>query len=88
MSSLFQRLFAPGSLESEFSDDELSETESMDSGTQFTDMSGSVDSDSDSDDSTEPSATSTQLKLDRDLRARHRAACKNMTVSVYYVISK
>ena len=47
-------------------------------------MSGSIDEDEESDandeSTAEASQTSTLVKFDRDLRARHRAACKNMTV--------
>jgi hypothetical protein len=81
--SLFHRLFAPGSMETDVSED--SQYDSQDSRSQFTDMTGSLDEEDEEghDDSTgEPSATSTLIKFDRDLRARHRAACKNMTVSL------
>lgn len=79
--SLFHQLFAPGTMETDVSED--SQYDSQDSRSQFTDMTGSLDEDEDDahDDSTgEPSTSSTLIKFDRDLRARHRAACKNMTV--------
>lgn len=81
--SLFDRLFAPDSMESDVSED--SQFDSVDSRSQFSDTTESVDEEEDvrgeGDDSTgEPSATSTLIKFDRDLRARHRTACKNMTV--------
>jgi hypothetical protein len=86
MTSLFHRLFAPGSIETDVSED--SQYDSLDSHSQYTDMSGSADEDGRSgksegpDDSTvDGSDTSTLIKFDRDLRARHRAACKSMTVS-------
>jgi hypothetical protein len=80
--SLFHRLFAPDSIETDVSED--SDYDSQDSHSLCTDGTGShdEDEDEDNDDSTgEPSATSTLIQFDKDLRARHRAACKNMTVS-------
>jgi hypothetical protein len=80
--SLFQRLFAPDSVETDVSDD--SEYDSQDSRSHFTDVTGSHDEDDDEehDDSTaERSTTSSVIQFDKDLRTRHRAACKNMTVS-------
>ncbi|KAG7354995.1 tetratricopeptide repeat family protein [Nitzschia inconspicua] len=82
--SLFHRLFAPGSMETDVSDD--SQYDSQDSRSQYTDMTGSLDEDEEDghDESTgEPSASSTLIKFDRELRARHRAACKNMTSGKY-----
>ncbi len=79
--SLFQRLFAPESIETDVSGD--SESGSLDSATHFTDMSGSEEEDND-ESTAEPSTTSTAIKFDRDLRARHRGACKNMTVRKLY----
>lgn len=82
--SMFQRLFAPDSVETDVSaedDDDYShrtDGHSLDSATYY----GSDDSGSD-DETDEPSATSTLLKFDRDLRARHRGACKNMTNGKY-----
>jgi Tetratricopeptide repeat len=83
--NMFQRLFAQESIDTDVSGDEDDGSHrtgaySLDSATYY----GTDDSDSDSDDDTdEPSATSTLLKFDRDLRARHRGACKNMTNGKY-----
>jgi hypothetical protein len=75
--SLFQRLFAPESLETDVSGD--SDSGSLDSATHFTDDASG--SDEENDESTgEPSTSSSAIKFDRELRARHRGACKNMTV--------
>ena len=76
--SLFQRLFAPESIETDVSGD--SESGSFDSATNFTDMSDGSEDEENDESTGEPSATSTMIKFDRDLRARHRGACKNMTV--------
>ena len=80
--SLFHRLFAPDTMETDVSED--SQFDSLGSASQYTDMSGSIDeyeeSDANDESTAESSQTSTLVKFDRDLRARHRAACKNMTV--------
>ena len=80
--SLFHQLFAPDTMETDVSED--SQFDSLGSASQYTDMTGSIDEDDESeanDESTgEASQTSTLIKFDRDLRSRHRAACKNMTV--------
>lgn len=76
--SLFQRLFTPESVETDVSDD--SESGSLDSATHFSEMSGSEEDEENDESTAEPSTTSTMIKFDRDLRARHRGACKNMTV--------
>jgi hypothetical protein len=83
--SLFHRLFAPDTMETDVSED--SQYDSLGSASQYTDVTGSIDDEDDdsevNDESTgEASQTSTLIKFDRDLRARHRAACKNMTVRV------
>jgi hypothetical protein len=82
--SLFQRLFAPESIDTDASGD--SDSGSLDSATHFSDMSGSDDEDND-DSTQQASATSSMIKFDRDLRARHRGACKNMTVRIQVSIS-
>lgn len=77
--SLFHQLFAPGSLETDISED--SQFDSLGSASMYSDMSGSLDEEEEEEESAaEVSDTSTQLKMDRELRARHRSACKNMTV--------
>lgn len=75
--SLFQRLFAPESIETDVSGD--SDSETLDSATQFTDASSS-DGEKNDDSTGEPSNSSTAIRFERDLRLRHRGACKSMTV--------
>lgn len=77
----FDRLFSPGTIDtnySEYEDDDQFDG-SVDSGT-CTDMTGSVESDGFTEDS---STASTNIRFDKELRAKHRSACKNMTVGIY-----
>ena len=85
---IFRQLFSPGSAAtsgSESNDDTAGSAESETRvSTLSGSMSGSVDS-SDDDDAGRKSrrsrkASNSAYKFDRDLRARHRGACKNMTV--------
>ena len=83
----FGRLFSPGTVDTDVSGNSGEEDsefdDSIDSGTIYTDMTGA--SQSESDGSSEASSTgSTMMRFDRELRAKHRGACKNMTVSVFY----
>ena len=74
--SMFERLFAPASVDtsvSSASDDERS----FDSRSHVSTLSGS----SDGSDESSCSSSSTAQRFDRELRAKHRSACKNMTVS-------
>jgi len=84
--SLFQRLFSPGSVETDVSDDDDDDSQSgtsLGSGTQYSeDLSESTEGQDES--TCEYSATSSLIKFDKDLRARHRAACKYMTVGREY----
>ena len=79
----FGRLFFPGTVDTSVSentgDDYDSDfDESFGSATYFSDFSG----DSESGESSAASSTGTSLiRFDRELRAKHRAACKSMTVS-------
>jgi len=81
----FGRMFSPGTVATDVSGntgEEDSEFDgSIDSGTIYTDMSDASQSESD-DSSDESSTGSTVIRFDRDLRAKHRGACKNMTVGV------
>jgi hypothetical protein len=85
---IFRQFFSPGTADT--SGSETNDDESTESGTRLSTISastGSMDS-SDGEDvdrrssrrSSRRPSNSTQ-KFDRDLRARHRGACKNMTVS-------
>ncbi len=69
----FERLFAPGTIDTDVSDDEDDET-----GTLYTDYTG-VSGESDGF-TYESSHGSTVIRFDKELRAKHRSACKNMTV--------
>lgn len=74
--SMFERLFAPASLDtsvSSHSDDD----QSMGSKSNLSTLSGSTDGSGDSSDSSSAGIR----QFDRELRAKHRGACKNMTVS-------
>jgi hypothetical protein len=78
----FDRLFNPGTIDTDVSDDE-NETEfdgSECSGTIYTDMTGTSASNVSDESSAESLA-----RFDKELRAKHRSACKNMTVSVEFV---
>ena len=71
----FESLFAPGTIDTDVSGDEYG---SMDSGTIYTQFTSEG-----SDEFTEESSTgSVMIRFDRDLRAKHRTACKNMTVGI------
>ena len=75
----FDRLFSPGTIDTDVSGDEDTEfDDSVGSGTIYTDMTGRSDEDSD-----ESSTASTLILFDKELRAKHRSACKNMTVGIY-----
>ena len=78
----FDRLFSPGTIDTDYSgyDDDTQFDGSVDSGT-CTDMTGSVESDGFTEDS---STASTNIRFDKELRAKHRSACKNMTVGIYF----
>jgi len=83
----FGRLFSPGTVDTDVSgnsgEEDSAFDDSIDSGTIYTDMTGG--SQSESDGSSDASTTgSTMMRFDRELRAKHRGACKNMTVSVFY----
>eukprot|EP00537_Pseudo-nitzschia_pungens_P003368 CAMPEP_0172367352 /NCGR_PEP_ID=MMETSP1060-20121228/20858_1 /TAXON_ID=37318 /ORGANISM="Pseudo-nitzschia pungens, Strain cf. cingulata" /LENGTH=494 /DNA_ID=CAMNT_0013091573 /DNA_START=82 /DNA_END=1566 /DNA_ORIENTATION=+ len=84
----FGRLFSPGTVDtsvSENTDDEEYESdsdESAGSGTYYTDVTGDSDSGSE-ESSTARSNGSSLVRFDRDLRAKHRAACKSMTIGKY-----
>jgi hypothetical protein len=78
----FDRLFNPGTIDTDVSGDE-NETEfdgSECSGTIYTDMTGTSASNVSDESSAESLA-----RFDKELRAKHRSACKNMTVSVEFV---
>lgn len=81
----FGRLFFPGTVDTSVSentgDDYDSDfDESFGSATYFSDFSG----DSESGESSAASSTGTSLiRFDRELRAKHRAACKSMTIGKY-----
>ena len=88
--NLFQRLFSQDSDETEASDDDDDDDDHADdktygSGASATYYESDSDSDSDEEEHTEgPSTTaSSLLAFDRDLRARHRIACKNMASGKY-----
>ena len=78
----FDRLFSPGTIDTNYSDyeDDTQFDGSVDSGT-CTDMTGSVESDGFTEDS---STASTNIRFDKELRAKHRSACKNMTVGISF----
>jgi hypothetical protein len=76
----FEGLFSPGTIDTDVSGDE-EDTEfdgSVGSGTIYTDMTGRSDEDSE-----DSSTSSTLMRFDKELRAKHRSACKNMTVGIY-----
>ena len=75
----FDRLFSPGTIDTDVSGDEDTEFDgSLGSGTIYTDMTGRSDEDSD-----DFSTVSTLMRFNKELRAKHRSACKNMTVGTY-----
>ena len=82
----FGRLFSPGTVDTDVSGDDDSESAgtSDDSATFLTDEKLSAsESESDmSSDGDEASTSSSLIRFDRELRAKHRSACKNMTVGV------
>ena len=82
----FGRLFSPGTVDTDVSgdDDSVSDGSSDDSATIFTDekMSASESESGMSSDGEEASTSSSMIRFDRELRAKHRSACKNMTVCV------
>lgn len=76
----FDRLFNPGTIDTDVSGDE-NETEfdgSECSGTIYTDMTGTSASNVSDESSAESLA-----RFDKELRAKHRSACKNMTIGKY-----
>jgi hypothetical protein len=78
--SIFQRLFAPASVGTSYSQDDDG---SAGSETHLSTLSASTASHDSSDGETENQDSKVDLqKFDRELRARHRGACKNMTVSL------
>ena len=78
----FDRLFSPGTIETDVSGDDGSEfDESVDSHTIFTDITGH----SEFSDEVSQETSGTALALfDKELRAKHRNACKNMTVRILF----
>jgi hypothetical protein len=76
----FGRLFSPGTVDTDISGDDSEFDGSIDSRTCYTDMSGSDMSDTDISSSDENSTSTAMIRFDRELRAKHRGACKNMTV--------
>lgn len=75
----FDRLFSPGTIDTDVSGDEETEFDgSLGSGTIYTDMTGRSDEDSD-----DFSTVSTLMRFNKELRAKHRSACKNMTIGKY-----
>ena len=70
--SIFMRLFGETDTPSSYSD---SDDEDATLGTNNTDSTGASDNDETDDGDRE------LARFDRDLRAKHRGACKNMTVS-------
>lgn len=74
----FDRLFNPGTIDTDMSGDEYGSFDgSVDSQTIYTDMTGSTD-----EGSVETSGTNLVV-FDKELRAKHRNACKNMTMGKY-----
>lgn len=73
----FESLFAPGTIDTDVSGDEY-DTElenSVGSGTIYSGSEGL----------TEASDVSAVMRFDKELRAKHRSACKNMTVRILYL---
>ncbi len=71
----FESLFAPGTIDTDVSGDEY-DTEfdnSVDSGTIYSGSEGL----------TEESDASAMIRFDKELRSKHRSACKNMTVGIF-----
>ena len=79
-SSFFSGLFSPGSAESSVSSSQ--DEDSVGSSTNLSTVSSASD-ETDSRTANTESIGGNQEKFDRDRRAKHRAACKNMTVSVF-----
>ena len=77
--SIFHRFFAPASIDTSVSSD------GEDDHSQGSDSSHSSLSKS-SEDTGESSCSSTAQRFDRDLRSKHRAACKHMTVGTMNLI--
>lgn len=74
--SIFQRLFAPASAGTSYSQDDDGSAESE---ANLSTLSVSTASHDTRDEETEKTGLQ---KFDRELRTRHRGACKNMTVSL------
>lgn len=83
----FGRLFSPGTVDTSVSENSVEEfdsdfDESIDSGTYYTDIDDSQSEESD--EFTEESSHGASLvRFDKELRAKHRAACKSMTIGKY-----
>ena len=75
--SMFERLFAPASVDTSVSSAASDDERSLDSHSHVSTLSGS----SDGSDESSCSSSSSAHRFDRELRAKHRSACKNMTVS-------
>lgn len=75
--SMFERLFAPHSVGTSVSSESDDDDHSLGSQSNQSTISGSSE---ESGESSVSSVDSIQ-RFDRELRAKHRAACKNMTVS-------
>jgi hypothetical protein len=76
--SIFQRLFAPGSVDTSVSS-QSNEDDSAGSETNLSTLSGSSGESDDGSSDNSDSEGGLQ-RFDRELRAKHRGACKNMTV--------
>lgn len=74
--SIFERLFAPASLDTSVSSDSNGD-QSQDSRSYVSSLSGSSEG---TDDDTSCSSLRSVQRFDRRLRAKHRSACKSMTV--------
>lgn len=78
----FDRLFSPGTIDTDVSCDDDTDFDgdtSVGSETIFTNTSGQ----SRGSDSGQSSTGSNLIRFDKELRAKHRSACKNMTVGKY-----
>jgi hypothetical protein len=78
--SIFTRLFGEtGSAASSYSHSDDDEDDTLDTDTKLSTRSGSSNETSDNDETEDGDRE--LARFDRDLRAKHRGACKNMTVS-------
>jgi len=78
----FDRLFSPGSIETDYSGDSDFDG-SVDSETIYTNMTGASHSEDSEGLTEESSVGSTLIRFDKELRAKHRSACKSMTIGKY-----